>query len=241
VTLLLPPLPLGYSRAVTKSRRPPRASKAPKRGDALLPAGPNTIPVQAEWLEGDDPPRPSSRPRLRQKPPPLPSLVTDYFDDAQRALQRLQALHPARDNERLRDELEKKLKKAMDAGQATVTTRHGHVVLKIAIEALFASGEANVKPAGAKALTEIAGVLSATAGERFQVEGHSPGASSAEWTLCASRAMSVARRLAASGIAARTISVAAFAALEVEPQAKSHGIAIAVLRGEAPPVLVDNR
>ncbi|MGO9832711.1 MAG: flagellar motor protein MotB [Polyangiaceae bacterium] len=165
----------------------------------------------------------------------MPSLVTDYFDDAQRALQRLQALHPARDSETtLLDELEKGLKKPIDVGYVVnVTTRHGHVVLRIATEALFASGEANVKPAGAKSLSEIAGVLSGRAGGRFQVEGHSAGASSAEWMLCASRAMSVAKRLAADGIAADTISVAAFGGLELQASTKGYGIVIAILRGEA--------
>jgi flagellar motor protein MotB len=235
---------------MAKSRRPPRASRAPKRGggsidaqetDARSPTGPHTIPVQAEWLEAEDPSRSSPRARPRQRPPPLPSLVTDYFDDAQRALQRLQGLHPARDSETLLDELKKGLKKSLDFGHVKVATRNGHVVLMIATEALFASGEASVKLAGAKALTEIAGVLSATAGGRIQVEGHSPGASSAEWPLCASRAMSVAKRLAADGVAADTISVAAFGGLELQASTKGYGIVIAVVHGKAPLLIVENR
>jgi flagellar motor protein MotB len=234
--------------------------------DASPPAPPaparSTIPVQAEWLESDDEaptrrrsshpspplnraPRPSPRPRLQKTPPPLPSLSTDHVGDAQRALQRLLALHPARDGEKLLEELQKKLKKVIDAGHAKVMTRQGHVVLKISASALFSGDEANLRAVGAKALAEIASALSyagGMAGDRLQVAMHAPRAGSAPWKLCAARAMAVAERLAAGGIAASAISVAAFGALDAAAPVETHGIEITVLRGDAPPaVLVENR
>jgi flagellar motor protein MotB len=157
----------------------------------------------------------------------------------------LLALHPARDGERLVDELQRKLKKAIDTVHAKVTTRPGHVVFRIPASALFPSGDAKVNQPGGKALAEIASVLSSMsgpAGERFQVAGHAPGAKSPQWGLCAQRAMAVAERLAAGGVAARTISVAAFGTLDPETRSEPQGIEICVLRGDASSaVLVENR
>jgi len=215
----------------------------------------NTIPVEVDWLEpGDDAakPRPSSRPapgspharpspRHRQEnPPPLPTSATDYSEDAQRALHRLRALHPARDNERLIDELQRKLKRIIDDGSVKVTTRLGQVVLIIAADAVFVPSTANVSPAGTKALGEIAAALSTLVVERFQVEGHTPAAKVQAWLLCASQAIAVARRLAASGISSSMISLAAFGELSVESRSERHGIAITILRGDAA-AAVENR
>ncbi len=227
--------------AVTKrwQRRVP--SKPPAAG-----TGRNTIPVQADWLESDDEkgkprrssrapprgtpaPRPSSRPRPQKGPPPLPS---EYSEDPQKALQRLRALHPARENAWLIDELQHKLKTPIDAGTVKVTTRQGHVVLKLTVDSLFAPGKESPKPVGAMALTEIATVLSGMALERIQVEGCAPAAKAGEWKLRASQAMEIAKRLAASGIAAKKISVAAFGELGAETPAEREGIAITILRGE---------
>lgn len=230
--------------AVSKRWKPRAPSKPPAAG-----MGPTTIPVQADWLESDDDrgkpgrasgapqgaartPRPSPRPRPQKGPPPLPPLPPEHFEDPQRALQRLQALHPARDNAWLIDELQHKLKTEIDDGAVKVTTRQGHVVLKLTVDGLFAPGKDSPKAAGAVALTEIAAVLSGMAVERFQVEGCAPAAKAAEWRLRASQAMEVAKRLAASGIAAKRISVAAFGELGVETPAEREGLAITILRGE---------
>jgi flagellar motor protein MotB len=164
----------------------------------------------------------------------------DYLEDAQQALQRLQALQPARDNERLLDDLQRKLKRTLDSGHARVTTRQGHVVLKIAVDALFEVGEANVKPAGAKALAEIGAALSAT-GRRFHVEAHASAARSGQWGLCAARAMSVAKRLMAKGVGASAVSLAAFGALDLEAPVEPFGIVITVLRETTSAMVVENR
>jgi flagellar motor protein MotB len=222
----------------------------------------NTIPVQAEWLEADDeaptrrrssrpspaqtrPPRPSPRPRLQKAPPPLPATSTDHVGDAQRALQRLLALHPARDGEKLLEEMQKKLRKLIDAGHTKATMTLGHVVIKISTSALFSSGDASMKPAGARALAEVAAALSSSGGmmgERIQVAGHAPEAGPTAWGLCAARAMAVAERLAASGVPASTISLAVFGALDAAAPADGSAIEITVLQGDAPStVLVDNR
>ena len=79
-------------------------------------SGRNPIPVQAEWLEPDGEPQATvSTPRtealagrgsprgsrarpIRAAPPPLPA---DISEASQLALQRAEAIHPARDNEGL--------------------------------------------------------------------------------------------------------------------------------------------
>jgi flagellar motor protein MotB len=224
--------------------------------------GRNTIPVQAEWLESDDeaptrrrssrpspaqkrPPRPSPKPRIQKTPPPLPAAVTDHVGDAQRALQRLLALHPARDGEKLLEELQRKLKKVIDAGHTKATMSLGHVVIKVSASALFSSGDASMKPAGARALAEIAAALSSSggmAGERIQVSAQARETGPTEWGLCAARAMAAAERLAASGVPANTISLAVFGALNAPALVDRSAVEITVLHGDAPStVLVDNR
>ena len=226
------------------------------------PPGRNTIPVQAEWLESDEeaptrrrssrpspaqkrPPRPSPKPRSQRTPPPLPAAETDHVGDAQRALQRLLALHPARDGEKLLEELQRKLRKVIDAGHTKATMSLGHVVIKVSTLALFSMGDASMKPAGARALAEIAAALSSSGsmtGGRIQVSGHARETGPTEWGLCAARAMAVAERLAASGVPANAISLAVFGALNAPALVDRSAVEITVLHGDAPStVLVDNR
>lgn len=233
---------------MTKPPRPQRASKHPNKGPSRvkgtdkdkLPqrahAGRDTIPVQAEWLEEDETEtaprvRPSFRLRSQAEPPPLPPLAAEYSEDAERAIQRLNALRPARGSDGPVDDLQRRMSQILGP-IVKVARRQRNVVLEIATEALFTPRQADVSPAGRKALAEIARALSGLVTERVQVEGTAATVEEAEWALCASQLMAVARQLAAHGHVTGTISVVALGELRVEPSAEPGGIAIVVSTGK---------
>jgi outer membrane protein OmpA-like peptidoglycan-associated protein len=213
-------------------------------------SGRNTIPVQAEWLEPDgepqatvptprtealagrgSPPGPRAGP-IRAAPPPLPA---DIIEASQRALQRLQGLHPALDNERLVDELERTLRTALNGAFVKVTTTYqGSIALLLAVDAFFASDGTSLLAEGIEGIAEFGRALSAVAGARFRVEGHASATHGPELGLCLSRVAEVARRLAATGISADAISIALFAELGglAPPQ---RDIVIEIRRGAARP------
>ncbi len=187
-------------------------------------SGRNTIPVQAEWLEPDgelqatvstprteapagrgSPSRSRAGP-IRAAPPPLPA---DIIEASQLALQRLQAIHPAHDNARLVDELEKTLRTAVNGALVKLTTYQGNVALLLSVDAFFAS-DGSLLAEGIKSIAEVGRALSAVAGARFRVESYASAMQAPELGLCVSRVAEVARRLSATGISAGAISIAIF-------------------------------
>jgi outer membrane protein OmpA-like peptidoglycan-associated protein len=184
--------------------------------------------VQAEWLEPDGEPqatvstprtealagrgsRPGSRAGpIRAAPPPLPA---DIIEASQLALQRLQAIHPPRDNERLVDELARTLRTAVNGAFVKVTTYQGNVALWLSVDAFFASDGTSLLAEGMESIAEFGRALSAVAGARFRVEGHASATHGPELEICVSRVAEIARRLAATGISAGAISIAIFGEL----------------------------
>lgn len=222
---------------MSKSRRPKAKSKAPKKRD--------TIPVQAEWLEIDSAPpaptsslegasargsRASARPRVRKGPLAPPPLPGDFSAKVQGELQRLQALHPARDNDRLLGELHAALKEIVSAGFVKITTRQGNIALAVVAEAVFVPGGATVRPAGRDALAQVAASLSERV-ERLRVEGHVSAAADAEWRLGALRVLEVANRLAAGGVAPARVAAAVFGELGEQAALQPREILVTIVRG----------
>jgi outer membrane protein OmpA-like peptidoglycan-associated protein len=213
-------------------------------------SGRNTIPVQAEWLEPDGESqatvstprteavagrgsRPGSRAgAIRAAPPPLPADI--IIDASQLALQRLQAIHPARDNERLVDELARTLRAAVNGAFVKATTYQGNVALLLSVDAFFASDGTSLLAEGIESIAEFGRALSAVAGARFRVEAHAGATHGPELGLCVSRVAEVARRLVATGISAGAISIAIFGELGglAPPQ---RDIVIEIRRGAAGP------
>ena len=73
-------------------------------------------------------------------------------------------LEEAQERGKLLADLQAKFKSMIDAGHLKVTTRHGRIVLQLHNDVLFDTGEADVKPAGKTALSEIAATLRTVGG-----------------------------------------------------------------------------
>lgn len=116
-----------------------------------------------------------------------------------------------------------RLKTMIDGGQLTVSIEQGRIVINLPNNVLFKSGSASLNPAGNKALTQIAEVLSQFSDRRFQIEGHTDNnpISSARfpsnWELSTSRALAVVHLLTDLGVTSENISAAGFG--EFHPRA----------------------
>ncbi len=135
------------------------------------------------------------------------------LEDAKRAVK------DAEDRAKTLDDLQAKFKKLIDAGHLKVTTRHGRVVLQLHNDVLFDKGEADLKPDGQKAVSEIAATLRSVGGKRFQVAGHTDSAPittdtkkkfPSNWELSAARAISVVKLLVGQGVSPQVLSAAGY-------------------------------
>lgn len=141
-------------------------------------------------------------------------------DDQKAALEEARrAMQDAQERAKQLDDLNAKFKKLIDAGQLKVTTRHGRIVLLLKTDVLFDKGEAEVKPEGKAALTEVAGTLRSVQGKRFQVAGHTDSAPvtaatkakfPTNWELSAARAIAVVKLLTGAGVDPGSISAAGY-------------------------------
>jgi chemotaxis protein MotB len=129
-------------------------------------------------------------------------------------LRRAQAAAEAR--AALYADLARKLKTMIDAGDLSVTLRDGRMVLRLSNDVLFDSGHAELKPAGKRALTEVATVLRTIPARQFQVAGHtdnepirfSPFRSN--WELSTARALEVTGFLIGQGMDPHALSAAGY-------------------------------
>jgi chemotaxis protein MotB len=104
----------------------------------------------------------------------------------------------------------------IDAGDLAITLRDGRMVLRLSNDVLFDSGRAELKPAGKRALAEVAGVLRAIPRRQFQVAGHtdnepirfSPFRSN--WELSTARALEVSAFLVVQGMDPHALSAAGY-------------------------------
>jgi chemotaxis protein MotB len=135
------------------------------------------------------------------------------LEDAKRAVQE------AQDRTKLLDDLQGKFKKLIDLGHLKVTTRHGRVVLQLHNDVLFDKGEADLKPDGKTAVTEVAATLRSVGGKRFQVAGHTDSEPitaatkklfPTNWELSSARAISVVKLLTTQGVDPNNLSAAGY-------------------------------
>jgi chemotaxis protein MotB len=129
------------------------------------------------------------------------------------------AMQEAQERGKLLDDLQTKLKSMIDAGRLKVVTRHGRIVLQLHNDVLFDTGQADVKPDGQKAVSEVAGVLRSLAAKRFQVAGHTDNAPittetkkkfQTNWELSSARAIAVVKLLVNDGVDAGNLSAAGY-------------------------------
>lgn len=149
-------------------------------------------------------------------------LVTDKntlaksLEDARQRLEESRRTGTAADAEALlvRD-LASKLKPLTDAGELTLGTRDGRVLLQLPSDLLFGSRRAELLPTGAAALRKVAAALRALPGRQFQVGGQADRAAapasrlSANLKLAAAEAAAVVELLVKEGVPAETLSAAA--------------------------------
>lgn len=134
------------------------------------------------------------------------------IDEARRAMQE------AQERGKLLADLQAKFKHMIDAGHLKVTTRHGRVVLQLHNDVLFDTGEADVKPDGRTALTEIAATLRTVGAKRFQVAGHTDTQPittekkefPTNWELSTARAIAVVKFLVSQGVDPSQLSAAGY-------------------------------
>ena len=135
------------------------------------------------------------------------------LDEAKRAVQE------AQERSKLLDDLQTKFKTMIDAGHLKVTTRHGRIVLQLHNDVLFATGDAELKPDGKQAVTEVASTLRGVALKRFQVAGHSDSLPittetkktyPTNWELSTARAIAVVKLLVTSGVDPAMLSAAGY-------------------------------
>jgi chemotaxis protein MotB len=135
------------------------------------------------------------------------------LEEAKRAVQE------AQERGKMLEDLQTKFKRMIDAGHLKVTTRHGRVVLQMRNDVLFDKGEADVKPEGKQALSEIATTLRGVGAKRFQVAGHTdnePITSDKKkdfptnWELSTARAIAVVKLLVGAGVDPSTLSAAGY-------------------------------
>jgi chemotaxis protein MotB len=135
------------------------------------------------------------------------------LDEAKKAVQE------AEERSKLLDDLQTKFKKMIDAGRLKVTTRHGRIVLQLHNDVLFATGDAEVKPDGKAAITEIASTLRSVSLKRFQVAGHTDSQPittetkktyPTNWELSTARAIAVVKLLVTDGVDPAVLSAAGY-------------------------------
>jgi chemotaxis protein MotB len=155
------------------------------------------------------------------------------------------AVSEAQERGKLLEELQTKLKRMIDAGHLKITTRHGRAVLQLHNDVLFDVGETEVKPAGKQALAEVAHVLRALNGRRFQVAGHTDAEAitpatkkryPTNWELSAARAIAVVKLLVQEGVEPAMLSAAGYGPYDAvaanssaEGQARNRRIEITVM------------
>jgi chemotaxis protein MotB len=113
-------------------------------------------------------------------------------------------------------DIARKLASMVDAGDLAITLRDGRMVLRLSNDVLFDSGHAELKPAGKRAIAEIAGALRTIASRNFQVAGHSDDEPirlspfHSNWELSTARALEVTQFLVAQGVDPRALSAAGY-------------------------------
>jgi chemotaxis protein MotB len=109
-----------------------------------------------------------------------------------------------------------KFQKMIDAGELKVTLRNGRMVIQLANDVLFDSGQTEIKPAGKVALTDVGAVLRTIQNRRFQVAGDTDNVPiqtalfPSNWELSTRRAVEVVHFLISQGLWPEALSAAGY-------------------------------
>lgn len=147
--------------------------------------------------------------------------LSSALDQAKTRLDELRKAQAAADSRAaLFRDLALKFQKMIDAGQLKIVLRNGRMVIQLANDVLFDSGQIEIKPGGQQALGQIATVLASIANRKFQVAGHTdnvplgtPTTSlrfGSNWELSTARAVEVVRFLIAHGVKPVELSAAGY-------------------------------
>ncbi len=146
------------------------------------------------------------------------------LDDAKRRLDELRRAQTAAEaRAALFRSLALKLKKMIDARELSIVLRNGRMVLVLPNDVLFDSGKAQLKPAGKRALEQVAAALVTIRDRDFQVAGHTDNEPirvsgyASNWQLSSARALAVVSLLESSGVSPEHLSAAGYA--EFDPVA----------------------
>jgi chemotaxis protein MotB len=113
-------------------------------------------------------------------------------------------------------QLAMKFHKMIDSGQLKVRLRDGRMVIELANDVLFDSGQTSIKPEGQKAISDVAAVLRTLGNRRFQVAGHTDNVPitttkfNSNWELSTERAVVVVRFLIGRGLRPDLLSAAGY-------------------------------
>lgn len=148
------------------------------------------------------------------------------IEQMQQALQELDARKRAAEArvQEFRD-LIARFKPLVDTGKLTVKIVDGRMVVVLATDVLFASGQAKLSDGGKSAIQEVAGLLAGLGDKRFQVEGHTDSVPissrqfPSNWELAAARALTVVKTMVESGMNPAHVSGASYA--EFKPAASN--------------------
>ncbi|HEY3445594.1 MAG TPA: OmpA family protein [Myxococcales bacterium] len=107
-----------------------------------------------------------------------------------------------------------RFKSLIDAGKLQVKIVDGRMVVALASDVLFASGQSKLSKDGEAAIAEVARLLAGIPDRKFQVEGHTDNVPTkppmTNWDLAAARAITVVRTMVDAGLPADRISAASF-------------------------------
>jgi chemotaxis protein MotB len=143
--------------------------------------------------------------------------LSSALADAKKRLEELRKAQAAADSRAaLYRDLARKFQRMIDAGQLKITLRDGRMVIQLANDVLFDSGQTNLKPEGQKAIKELSAVLKTIPNRRFQVAGDTDnvpiGKSNfqSNWELSAARAVEVVQFLIKDGVKPSLLSAAGY-------------------------------
>ncbi|MDF1563254.1 MAG: OmpA family protein [Deltaproteobacteria bacterium] len=118
-----------------------------------------------------------------------------------------------------------RFKPLIDTGKLKVKMVDGRMVVAMATDVLFTSGSAALSQEGKDAIVEVAGLLAAMEGRRFQIEGHTDDVPirtakfNSNWELASARATNVVKAMIDGGLPPQRVSAASFG--EYKPTASN--------------------
>lgn len=133
--------------------------------------------------------------------------------DLKKALDKMEELRQQAEQRKARLlELRNKLQSMVAAGQLTIRTDGGRMIVEMAEKVLFDTGKYRLKEEGLAALAQLTSILRTLEGRQFQVAGHTDSAGSDEmnWKLSLDRAREVVLYMVQMGMPPDRVSAAGY-------------------------------